>query len=167
MKNFPYVGRVFEKYSKTLRVGVYFLNNICYNNVEKGRIIMKICKLWITTAVDGQESKLHRMGKLEIEEERVLLQYKEEGAQVALSVGNGCALVERQGDYTLRLPLLQGQSTVGCLGIGGSEGRIPVEADFIRYTRQADGVEIHLRYRLAFGEDAQEMRLHIQAKTRG
>lgn len=146
------------------------MNNICYNNVEAGRIIgivMQICKVFITTSVDGQESKLQRMGKIQIEEERVLLHYLEEGAQVALTVGTGHALIERQGDYGLRIPLRQGENSVGRLGVGGSEGELPVETECIRCERNAESVEIYLQYCLAFGEEKQKMRLHIHAKTKG
>ncbi len=126
---------------------------------------MRICKLTMVSSVDGRENKTIRMGKCGVEGEEIRFTYREEGAQVALCVREGYALVERVGDYSMTLPLSDGEWTKGSLSIGGSEGEIPVYTEQITRKVEED-IFIELRYGLSFGEERQEMCLKIRAQFR-
>ncbi len=125
---------------------------------------MQNCRVAIETLTDGKKTKILRAGKLSFSEEEIRLSYVEENAKVFLLLKNGEATVERQGDYTLYLPLSSGKITLGKIGTLGSEGEIPVQTDYVRYVKKENGLEISLRYRLLFGEEGQDMRLHLQVK---
>ncbi len=127
---------------------------------------MAICKLTITTAVDGTENKIVRMGKIEKEEGGVRLRYREENAEIDLTLTEEGAEIRREGDYSLFLPLRQGKTTEGMLGLGGSQGRVVVAAHCVQYRYEQEKFEAILRYDLRFGEDKQEMQLQITATTR-
>ncbi len=127
---------------------------------------MSICKLTVTTTVDGRKTQTVRMGKMERTGEGATLSYREENARVALTLDGKAALVVREGDYALRLPLRQGETQEGVLGVGGSEGKILVRAYRVEYAIEEKGVLAKLHYALLFGEDAQDMRLEIRAQGR-
>ncbi len=128
---------------------------------------MAVCKLTILSFVDGQENKRIRMGKLEREGEKHILFYREESAQVRICLQGGKATVDRVGDYSLFLPLEEGKVTLGRLGMGGSEGEIPVATSVIDYKAEENFLKVVLGYRLQFGAEPQKMRLEITAQTRG
>ncbi len=125
----------------------------------------KICKLTIRTTVDGQESKVVRMGKLTVEEEKILLFYREENAQVQLLLCGDKATVERKGDYELYLPLEKGDS-VGRLGLGGSTGELPLATHCVDYAYKGGKLTLSLVYDLGFGKEKQRMQLQITAITK-
>ncbi len=127
---------------------------------------MPICKLTIETAVDGKETKIVRMGKIENSEAGIFLRYREENAEVELRIEQKTALVLRKGDYSMRLPLVEGRTSEGSLEIGGSAGTLAIRTKQIRAVRQCNKTEIILRYHLDFGQEIQDMRLRIQAQTR-
>ncbi len=126
---------------------------------------MAICKLTITTSVDGVSNQTHRMGKIEISESEIVLSYREENARVCVALVGKSALVEREGDYLLRLPLEEGKVREGFLGVGGSEGEISVRTDSVEYAVEGSAFRASLRYGLLFGDETQEMRLEIRALT--
>ncbi len=128
---------------------------------------MAICKLTITTSVDGERTKIVRMGKIEKEGGWLRLQYREESAEVTLRLSEGRALVSRIGDYSLRLPLFHSEDSEGKLGLGGNEGPVPIRTHEVRYAYADGKLDLILSYDLLFGEEPQKMRLEIQATERG
>lgn len=144
--------------------------NICYNKVEKSRkrarIAMNTCDLTITTAVDGQESKISRTGKIDYTDGTTVLEYHEENAQVRILLKDGRAEIDRRGDYSLKLLLEEGKRTQGNIGVGGSEGQIGIHASRVQYAETEGVLRIFLQYTLLFGAETQRMKLHICAKIK-
>ncbi len=128
---------------------------------------MSICKLTIVTSVDGAETKTQKMGKLEKNAPQIQLSYREENAAVAIRFEGNTALVEREGDYSLRLPLKRGERTFGSLTVGGSEGKMEIQTHGVEYCERENLFQAELRYSLCFGEEEQQMRLRIEAQTKG
>ncbi len=128
---------------------------------------MQICKLTLLTAVDGQETKITRIGKIACEDGKIFLQYREENAQIHIMIKENCAVIERTGDYSLYLSLAQGAKSTGRISINGSEGELPVKANTVYSTQKKNQTVICLQYQLLFGEEMQDMRLRITAQTRG
>ncbi len=128
---------------------------------------MAICKLVMESSVDGKASKIVRMGRLEKENKGLRLFYREENAEVTLFLQENNVRICRVGDYSLDLPLRQGEMSQGKLGLGGSEGKVEVQTYLATYTFHDGELNLSLHYDLLFGEEAQKMRLHINAKTRG
>ncbi len=142
------------------------MNNICYTIVERrrtGAICVQNCQMKITTTVDGQSTTILRKGKMDVSD-TIALAYEEEGAKVQITLRGREALLERFGEYDLRLPLRVGAQTTGSISFGGSAGEMPVQTLEIERIFDNADVEVRLRYRLLFGEEAQDMRLHIRAK---
>ncbi len=127
---------------------------------------MAICKLTVCTNADGVKNKIVRMGKIEEKEGRVRLSYREENAEVCLLVSGNRAEIRREGDYSLFLPLLEGATTQGGLGLGGSQGQVSVTCRRVECTRVEETTKISLKYALLFGEDSQKMQLEITATER-
>ncbi len=125
---------------------------------------MRICKLTIVSSADEQTSKTVRMGKWENADEGVRLFYREASAQVELVISGDRATVNRQGDYSLRLPLIVGAQTQGMLCVSGSEGALPVYTRSVTCVNRRDGFELLLEYELLFGEERQRMILKITAQ---
>ncbi len=124
---------------------------------------MAICKLTVYTRVDGEENKIVRMGKIEEKEGEILLSYREENASVRLRVFGNRAEILREGDYSLFLPLIQGESTEGALGISGSKGGLPITTRRVEYAKTVADCKIFLDYELWFCEGSQKMQLEIIA----
>ncbi len=127
---------------------------------------MPICKVTVLSKADGQEQKIVRMGRLEEKENGILLGYREENAEITLILTGEEATIERVGDYALSLALKEGETRLGKLEMGGNAGELPVATDKICYTKENGGYRIELRYRLLFGEEAQDMELCIYAQAR-
>lgn len=128
---------------------------------------MKICKLIISTVADGCENTISRMGKVAILNGSILMEYKEENAQVQLTINQNSAKIERVGDYSLRLYLIPNQITEGNIGIAGNEGAISVRTFLVDCKQMEEQVEIHLHYELLFGEEPQMMKLSLMAYMKG
>ncbi len=128
---------------------------------------MQICKVTITTTVDGESSKIVRMGKIDISKQEIRLFYREENAQCTVVLQGDCATVRREGDYSLRLELVQGKGSKGALCVGGSEGALDVYTEKLSYRIEENTLCAFLHYRLLFGEEAQDMQLRLDAYWRG
>ena len=124
------------------------------------------CKLTITTAVDGQETTLVRAGEIEILDETVSLTYREESAQVRVSLQKREAIIERRGDYVLLLPLQEGKTLEGKIGLGESAGSVAVKTYHVKYSVERNIFKLALRYDLLFGEEIQKMQLRIRAQIK-
>ncbi len=127
---------------------------------------MAICKLTIRTIADGTENKIVRMGKIEEDDKGVTLRYREENAEVFLRVFGKRAQVQREGDYSLLLPLAEGEKSVGALGLGGTEGEVEITTERVECTQGKEETKIALRYVLLFNGDPQKMQLEITAMKR-
>ncbi len=125
----------------------------------------KRCELTIKTTADGQESSLVRIGALTEKEEGFLLEYNEEGAQVAVRLSNGKAVLQRKGEYELYLPLEKGES-VGEIGFGGSTGSLVIQTQLVQYAFVKNTLTVALQYDLQFGEEKQQMQLYITARIK-
>ena len=88
---------------------------------------MKNCKLTITTIVNGEESSIIRKGKMQLNATSAQIVYQDEDATVHIRLEKNCAYIERKGDYTLSLNLVQGEHGTGKIGIMGSDGEIGVD----------------------------------------
>ncbi len=124
---------------------------------------MAICKLTVSTRVDGEENKIVRMGKIEDSEGEIRISYREENAQVRLRILGRRAEILREGDYSLFLPLMQGESTEGTLGISGSKGGLPITTHRVEHSKKNEQTRISLDYELWFCEGSQKMQLEIIA----
>ena len=129
--------------------------------------MIKKCDLTLKSIVDGAENLFCVEGRLEDRAGKLKVCYREDPAIVhIIFVAQGEANIDREGDYTLRLPLKQGELTQGELGINGNTGNLGVRTHRIEYTFTEDGLSAQLRYDLLLGDDVQEMDLQIQAKVR-
>ena len=125
---------------------------------------MQACKFTITTAVDGEISTVVKSGRMNILDDRFILYYQEEGANVCIVLQKNEAVIDRQGDYLLHLPLQQGEMSVGSIGLGGSDGKISIQTHSVKYSQDRNLFKLSLRYDLIFSEEErQKMRLNLRA----
>ena len=125
---------------------------------------MKECRLTITTQANGEENSIIRKGKMQLFPLSAQIVYCEENANVYLKLENNQAFIEREGDYTLSLPLQEGETTNGQIGIGGSKGDVGVYAHKVSYSIGKDSVLLALHYDLIFGAEKQEIKLRLLAR---
>lgn len=125
---------------------------------------MQTCKFTITTAVDGEENTLIKQGNIDFSQDAVVLRYDEEGARVYITLQKGRAMIVRQGDYSLSLPLEEGKQTEGALGLGGADGKISLQTYTVKYAKEGKLFKLALRYDLIFPQDErQKMQLNLRA----
>ncbi len=125
-----------------------------------------ICKLKICTFTDGAKNEIVRMGKMEDNVGELRLRYQEDEAEIQLTLAQNRAILSREGDYSLFLPLIEGEKTEGALGLGSARGPVPVDTHLLQYAYERGKLEANLRYDLLFGEEKQAMQLKITATTR-
>jgi uncharacterized beta-barrel protein YwiB (DUF1934 family) len=129
---------------------------------------MQACKFIITTTVDEKENTVVHNGNLSVEDTMTKLTYAEERAHVCITLQKGIALIERQGDYTLRLRLEEGKTHVGVLGIGGAEGNVSIKTHRVKYSLENGVFKLSLGYDLIFsGKEIQKTKLNLKAHIRG
>lgn len=128
---------------------------------------MQACRLTITTVADGQENSIVRVGALDLAFGRVVVQYNEDQAKVCISLQGERAILERNGDYSLRLQLTKDAEDIGYIGMTGTTGEIRTYTKKIAYSTTKDSLLLSLHYDLIFGEERQEMRLRLYAKLQG
>ena len=120
--------------------------------------------LTISTTVDGEESRYSCNAKMEYTALSALLRYRDQNAEVTVSVSENGATVERNGDYGLYLPLKENERTIGTLSIAGNEGSVEIYTEKLAYTIRKNTLLMQIHYTLCFGGEKQEMRLRIHAK---
>ena len=98
---------------------------------------------------------------------KVVLRYREENAWVLLTIENGQAIIDRQGDYTLYLVLKEGESTKGLLGIGGNQGELETITHKVAYSLRKDSLLLSLQYDLHISGEIQKMKLRLLARRKG
>lgn len=125
---------------------------------------MKRCRLTITTVADGQTTDFSCEGLLDLSLCSAKLYYEQDGAKVSLALDGEIALIDRVGDYGLRLYLKRGEKTDGSLILGGNEGGIQTFTHKVAYSVAKDSLLLSLHYDLLFGTDKQEMKLRILAR---
>ena len=128
---------------------------------------MQPCKFTITTSVDEKETTVIYEGKIDVSDTMVVLTYQEGGSQICITLQKGIALIDRQGDYSLRLRLEEGKVHESALGIGGAEGKVLTKAHRVKYSREGNVFKLSLRYDLIFMEDeVQKMKLNLKGQIK-
>lgn len=127
---------------------------------------MQKCHLTITTETDGKEERFSRDGELYLSPLKTTVCYREENAQVSLSLENNRAIVERKGDYEMSLSLFEGETTEGSLGIAGANGRISTRTHRVAYSTTKEALLLSLHYDVLFGTEIQRMRLRLYARVK-
>ena len=129
---------------------------------------MQACKFTIITSVDEKENPVIYDGKIDIGEAMVVLAYEEGASQICITLQKGIALIDRQGDYSLRLHLEEGKTKESGLGIGGAEGNILTKTHRVKYSFANNIFKLSLCYDLIFAEDeVQRMKLNLKAQIKG
>ena len=96
---------------------------------------MKKAKLTINTQIDdASETSTSYVAEIEVEKDGALLRYEEEGARTVLALKNGEIFIDRTGDYTFSLHLVEGKELPATLGIMGSVGDIKTKTHSIQYS---------------------------------
>ena len=128
---------------------------------------MQDCRLTIITSTDGQENTVGYDGKIDVCEGVVRLIYNEKDAAICITAQKGLVVIERTGDYSLRLHLEEGKKTDGLLGIGGAVGKVQTETYRAKYLLDECVLKLSLRYNLIFSAmEVQEMKLNIKAQIK-
>ena len=125
----------------------------------------RVCKISITTTVDGEETQATRTGSLRISFSEILLSYGEENGEVTLKIQNDRAEITRSGDYSMFLPLLREQRTQGKIGVLGSEGDVEIYTKRLAYSTTDTSLMLSMHYDLLFGKDVQKMQIRLLARS--
>lgn len=128
---------------------------------------MTAWNITIVTTVEGKnETHRRKAEEAAFSPLFVLLRYREENGLVTLRFSKEETVMERRGDYSMRLRFVDGEVTCGSLGLGGNEGEVSVQTYGVSYTIKAHSFLALLRYALIFGEEKQEMSVRITAKEK-
>ena len=127
----------------------------------------KKCSLLLKSIVDGKENLFSLEGMIEESKEELQLFYREEEAETQVIFQDRKAWVNREGDYSLHLPLAEGLITKGELGINGNTGDLDIFTHALAYSLSNAQLTARLRYDILLGDSAQEMELLIQAVVQG
>ena len=125
---------------------------------------MRACKVTITTLADGVENSIARNGEMDLSALGGILRYTEENASVEITLKDETATVERQGDYSLLIPLKKDVLCNGQLGICGNVGDVQTYTHKIAYTTTKDSLLLVLHYDLIISGETQKMRLRLLAR---
>ena len=130
--------------------------------------MIKKCEVNLKSIVDGVENFFCVEGRLENHAGKIKVCYREEPAIIHIVfTAQGEAFIDRDGDYTLKLPLTQNQTTQGEIGINGNVGDLGIYTHCVEYSLTENSLEARLGYDLLLGEEAQKMELIIKATVRG
>ncbi|MBQ8659130.1 MAG: DUF1934 family protein [Clostridia bacterium] len=127
---------------------------------------MQACDLTIVTIADGTEKSIRRNAEMELTPFSAVLRYREENAVVTVRIENGKVFLSRDGDYSLFLPLKEGEETTGTLGIGGSEGEIKIFSERVGFSIGQRSLLAVLKYTLDFGREKQKMQIRLNAREK-
>ena len=134
---------------------------------KKGYFMIKKCDVSLKSVVDGKENKFLSVGQLETFINKIKLYYQENSATICLTFQGVNVWVERKGDYALRLPLIEGQTSQGEIEFNGNVGHLEIHTHKVELSYLKNKLSAHLRYDLLFGDGAQEMELYIRAIVKG
>ena len=126
----------------------------------------RVCKISITTTVDGEETQVTREGNLRISFTEIVLQYREENAEVTLNVANDRVEIIRKGDYSMRLPLQRNARTQGEIGVNGAQGSVELDTTRLAYSTTDNSLLLSLHYDLLFGKERQKMQIRLLARMK-
>jgi uncharacterized beta-barrel protein YwiB (DUF1934 family) len=126
----------------------------------------KNCVLLLKSIVDGSENVFSLEGRIEKSEDAIKLFYREEGANTQVIFQTGKVCVNREGDYSLRIPLVEGLITKGELELNGNTGELDIFTHGLSYSLSNGQLTARLRYDILLGDNAQEMELLMQADIR-
>ena len=124
---------------------------------------MDKCTIKIKTTVDDSSQENTFQGECFIGES-VLLCYRDNGAQVRVTIQGTNAVVERTGDYGMLLNLTPNQTTQGVLSIGEYSGEVQTKTEQVECRVLGNEIFILLRYALVTGTEEQKMKLFITAR---
>ena len=128
---------------------------------------MKPCNVTIITETDGSSTTIRRDAEMKLGVLSAFLRYRDEdGSTVTLKIEKDEALLSREGDYSLHIPLKEKTKQKAALGIGGSTGEISVLCRKIGYTIRGGTLMASLQYAIDYGAELQEMHLRITAREK-
>ena len=122
---------------------------------------MQVCKITLTTTVDGTETQIVKTGYASLSPLRSVVAYQEENAAITLIFEKGSVKIERRGDYELFLLLEQDKLSTGEIGLGGALGKLQAHAHKLSYSVGKASLLALLHYDLLFGDERQEMKLRV------
>ena len=127
---------------------------------------MKKAKLTINTQVDNEnETTATYQAEVVFTYNTSSLNYEEQDAKVSLSLKNGEIFINREGDYTFSLHLVEGREIPASLGIMGSVGDIKTKTHSIQYSIKENCFLLSVKYALIFADnEKQEMKLRLIAR---
>lgn len=125
----------------------------------------RVCKISITTTVDGEETQATRTGSLRISFSEIRLSYGEENGNVTLKIQKDRAEITRSGDYSMFLPLLRERRTQGKIGVLGAEGDVEIYTKRLAYSTTDTSLMLSMHYDLIFGSDVQKMQIRLLARS--
>lgn len=127
--------------------------------------MIKKCNLTLKSIVDGNENLFSVEGRLETFGDKIKLCYREDPAIIHLVFHDEKAWIDRDGDYGLRIALVEGEQTVGEIAIGDNVGELEIRTHKILFDYFGDGLKARLRYDILLGDGVQEMDLYVEAKV--
>lgn len=122
---------------------------------------MQVCKITLTTTVDGTETQIVKTGYASLSPLRSVVAYQEKNATITLFFEKGNVKIERRGDYELFLLLEQDKLSTGEIGLGGALGKLQAHIHKISYSVGKASLLALLHYDLLFGDERQEMKLRV------
>ena len=122
---------------------------------------MYLCELTCVTDTDGSETTLRTRARIEEDGKKIRLQYTDGEAVATICFEGKSAFIEREGEYTLTLPLKEGETTQGALGILGSIGEFPVTTNRVEYLWRNKKLMARLSYTLLMSGEQQNMKVRL------
>lgn len=126
--------------------------------------MVKRCDLSLKSVVDGKKNLFFSVGQFEEKEDKIFLSYREDAASICITFCDENACIDREGDYSLHLPLKNGKTSQGELGINGNIGTLDIYTHKLCYFFEGNKFKVCLRYDILLGDTPQKMELDIQAK---
>lgn len=124
---------------------------------------MRKCRLRIATTTDGEERIFTQRAEMELKPLSAIIRYTQDGGRVELKIENGEVTTERVGDYRLKLRFLEGERTLGMLGISESDGALEVVTHKLSYKLNENSLLLSIKYALLLDGGEQEVSLIVTA----
>lgn len=124
---------------------------------------MRKCRLRIATTTDGEERIFTQRAEMELKPLSAIIRYTQDGGRVELKIENGEVTTERVGDYRLKLRFLEGERTLGMLGISESDGALEVVTHKLSYKLNENSLLLSIKYALLLDVGEQEVSLIVTA----
>lgn len=124
---------------------------------------MRKCRLRIATTTDGEERIFTQRAEMELKPLSAIIRYTQDGGRVELKIENGEVTTECVGDYRLKLRFLEGERTLGTLGISESNGALEVVTHKLSYKLNENSLLLSIKYALLLDGGEQEVSLIVTA----